>query len=902
VTSDEAVLAGVRVGITEVEGWIRMTLLLRKRGGGLMLHERHHTLWHCLLGMAVVLAAPCSIAQTAAAPSDLRNLEVLTSPTGLNPPATSSASSNSTPTSQSPAMGGDLDMPVSTVKSVDGAVDAGEEKAVSGPQHKAPVSSIGETEARARQAALQNQQIKAEDPQQRITAMPYPDIPALQALYTQVPSASGTLRRFGSEAFLLGAGNTDELPADLPVGPDYILGPGDQLVLNLWGSRSEHVNVAVDRQGQIALPEAGTVIVNGLTITKAQDAVQRALNSAFRDEHVEISMGRLRSVRVYVVGDVQRPGAYDVSSLSTALGVLYTAGGPTARGSLRILSVMREGRLVAKVDLYDFLIRGVRGAVERLQPGDTIVVPPVGPLVTVNGAVHHPAIYELNGESTLGQVLELAGGVLTTADLKQIEVTRVETNTRRTMLNLTLPAAPAEAQGVLAGFHIQGNDEVVLSQILPYNEAAVYLAGHVFRPGQYAYRDGITVADLIRSYRDVMPEPADRGQVVRLVAPDFHPVTIPFQLPDLLMGSTPILLQPFDTVEVFGRYDSDAPRVRIEGQVLHAGTYPMSAGMTVSALLNMAGGFDRSALRDVAGLTSYTLVDGKTVEIGHREIDLLSALARDTKADLALKPGDVLSIRQMTGWSDIGSSVTITGEIAHPGGYGFVPGERMSSVVRRAGGFLAEAYPAAAFFTRKQVQALAEQTRLDTIARLETTPIIVSAGTMSVSDQQQLQTSLQAQRQQAITALRAHPASGRLVVNLTEDVSKWENTAADIYLRAGDTIYIPKRPTFVLVNGQVYNSVAISLVPGHDVKWYLNKGGGATHSGDTKHTYLLRADGSVVVSDGFGRGITHAKVRPGDAVIVPEKIVGGGQVWRDVLAVSQSIISLALVAAVAGAF
>ncbi len=223
---------------------------------------------------------------------------------------------------------------------------------------------------------------------------------------------------------------------DLPAGPDYVLGPGDSLIVNMWGGESNRLTRTIDRQGQIDLPEAGTIMINGLTIAEAQNAIQQALSAQYHDEHVEISLGRLRTVRVYVVGDVQRPGAYDVSSLSTALSALYAAGGPTNRGSLRILRQYRGDRLVREIDLYDFLLKGVRSDVERLQPGDTLLVPPFGPQVTVEGMVHRPAIYELNGEKTLNQVIDLAGGVLDTASLKQINVARVLAQERRTMVSL----------------------------------------------------------------------------------------------------------------------------------------------------------------------------------------------------------------------------------------------------------------------------------------------------------------------------------------------------------------------------------------------------------------------------------------------------------------------------------
>jgi len=743
-----------------------------------------------------------------------------------------------------------------------------------------------------------------DQPQEIQRPSPYGDLMSLHDLYTQIPSAGGTLRRFGSDAFILGTGNANELPMDLPVGPDYVLGVGDNIAVNMWGGRSDRLRLTIDRQGQIALPEAGTITLDGLTIAQAQSAIQKALSTQFQGEHVEISLGRLRTVRVYVVGDVQRPGAYDVSSMSTPLSALYAAGGPTSRGSLRILRQYRGTQLVRQIDLYDFLLHGVRSNTDRLLPGDTILVPPVGPQVTVEGMVHRPAIYELNGETTLNQVLDLAGGMLISASLKQINVGRIEANERRTMLNLQLPGDADAVKKEIAGFQVQGGDDVVISQILPYNQQAVYLEGHVYRPGKYPYHDGMTINDLLKSYQDVMPEPADHAELIRLQPPDFRPETISINLSDVLIGNNAIPLQPFDLIRIYSRYEIDSPKVSIEGNVLRPGDYPMSQGMTVAGLVRMAGSFTRSAYRDEADLSSYVVQNGQKVLVGHSSVAVEKALDGDKNSDVALKPGDVVSIRQLAGWQDIGASVSITGEVEHAGSYGIEQGERLSSVLKRAGGFREDAYPTAAVLERVQVRELGEQARQQMIQRIETTPVSFKPGAMSTQDQATTQQSLQQQRDQVLTTLRSRPASGRMVINISEDISKWENTSADIELRAGDSLVIPKRPNFVMVSGQVYNPIAISYVPGRDVDWYLRKAGGATPYGNKKYIYVLRADGSIVPHGSIwtGNNLMNLRLRPGDSVFVPEKIVGGSQVWQNVMGAAQIMSTAALPIAIAGTF
>ena len=738
--------------------------------------------------------------------------------------------------------------------------------------------------------------------QLRLRAVPYKNIPSLHDLYSQVSPDAGKLRRFGSDTFKLGTGNASELPMDLPAGPDYVLGPGDTLVINMWGGQSNRLNRTIDRQGQIALPEAGTITIFGLTITQAQSAIQKALGTQFQNEHVEISLGRLRTVRIYVVGDVERPGAYDISSLSTPLNALYAAGGPTSRGSLRTLKHYRGKELVSEIDLYDLLLHGVRSQMDRLLSGDTILVPPVGPQVKVEGMVRRPAIYKLRGPQDVGEVLVLAGGPLVSASLAQIRVDRVEAHQRHTMLSAQIGDGAKGSDPKLPGLAMQDGDDVFVSPILPYNEQVVYLDGHVFRPGRYPWREGMTVNDLLHSYQDVMPEPADHGEIVRLQAPDFRPETIPFDLPNMLIGNDPIELKPFDVVRVFSRYEIDPPKVSIYGEVLRPGEYPMSQGMTVVGLVRMAGGFRRSAYREAADLTNYTVQNGEKVLLQHSVVDIGKALNGDNSADVPLDPGDVVGIRQLTGWKDIGASVTIDGEVKYPGTYGIQEGEHLSSVLKRVGGLREDAYPAGAVLDRVYVREVGEKNRQQMIDRIERTTPNVKSGLSSTQDQQSLLQAMQQQQQQVLASLRNHPASGRMVIQISSDIAKWENTPADIEMRAGDRLSMPKRPDFVVVSGQVYNATAISYAPGREADWYLRKAGGVTQSGNKKDIFIVRADGSVVGRSGgpWGRSVLTVRLRPGDSVIVPEKVVGGSQIWKDVIATAQIMSSVAITGAAAG--
>jgi protein involved in polysaccharide export with SLBB domain len=760
------------------------------------------------------------------------------------------------------------------------------------PSRKAPSRNQSRTEEQSNEITLKQRSI------------PYKNLPSLRDLYSQVTPEATRLQRFGSETFRLGTGNANQLPIDLPAGPDYVLGPGDSLVLNLWGSQSGRVARAIDRQGEIALPEAGSIVIAGQTIAQAQIVIQHALETQFQNERVEISLGRLHTVRVYVVGDVQRPGAYDLSALSTPLNALYAAGGPTSRGSLRTLKQYRGKDLVHEIDLYDFLLHGVRSESDHLQSGDTILVPPVGPQVAIGGMVRRPAIYELRGEQNLSEVLNLAGGLRVSANLNEIRVERVEAHQRHTMLSVQVADGSKDDSPNLPSFAMQDGDSVQVSPILPYNDQVVYLDGHVFRPGKYAWREGMTVNDLLHSYQDVMPEPAIHAEVIRLQPPDLHPETISFDLGDILDGSDPLTLRPFDVIRVFSRYEIDPPKVAIYGEVLRPGEYPMAQGMTVSGLLQMAGGFRRSAYRGEVDLSSYVIQGGEKVLVHHTAVAISRALDGDKAADVTLQPGDIVGVRQLTGWKDIGASVKVDGEVNFAGTYGIEEGERLSSVLKRVGGFRGDAYPAGATLQRVQVRELEEHNRQEMIHRIEATSPSVKSGLSTPQDQLSLMQAVQQQQQQVLASLRSHPSTGRLVIRISSEISKWENTSADIEMRAGDHLMIPKRPGFVLVSGQVYNATGVTFAPGRDAGWYLKRAGGVTRSGDKKEIFIVRADGSVVgrPDSMFGPTVLSTKLNPGDSVVVPEKAAGGSQFWRSLIGMAQVMSSVALTGAAVGAF
>jgi polysaccharide biosynthesis/export protein len=830
---------------------------------------------------------------------------------------------------------------------------------------------------------------------------PYSDIPSLYDLYEQVSPHSPKLGRFGMDVFENAPADTNELPMDLPAGPNYVVGPGDGLTINLWGGVASRMYRVVDREGRLSLPEIGPLMVSGETMSTVQQRVQQALRTQFRDVSADVSLARLRSVRVYVVGEVRYPGAYDISSLSTPLNALLAAGGPAQDGSLRMVKHYRGKQLVQNVDLYDLLLHGVRSDLDRLENGDTILVPPVGPEVTVEGTVRRPAIYELQGEETLAQVLQLAGGILPTAALRHIEVQRVVAHQKRSMLGLDIrkPEGSAEITRQLQSFAVQDGDIIRIFPIAPYNQDAVYLEGHALRPGRYSYHPGMRLGDLISSYSDLLPEPATQyAEIIRLKPPDYAPIVESFDLAAALAhpSSSP-QLEPLDTVRIFSRFDfhyapsvtvggdvrnpgmyrtsgvvrvrdaiyqaggvapdayldsaqlvrnlpdgklkimsinlrealngdplenvlleprdsilvhrnplkADPPSVYVQGEVVRPGRFPLTANLRVSDLLELAGGLKRSADRKTADLTSYNTSGPNAAKGEHQEINLEAALRGTRTQNPILKDGDVLTIKELPSWNDVGASVTIRGEVRHPGTYGIFPGDRLSSVLERAGGFLPTAYPQAAVLERPEVRKLQEKSRDELIQQVQqnATQVKVSINE-SAADQAALQNAALQQHKQVLEALHNAPISGRLVVHLTGNLGSFANSMDDIQVRAGDTLFVPKRPDFVVVTGQVYNSNAITFEPGRSAGWYLSRAGGVTGLGNRKAIFIVRADGSVVSGNGgvnsWWRGdVLPTRVGPGDTIVVPEKPIGGSTLWKNLIQISQVASSAAIAAAVA---
>ncbi len=828
---------------------------------------------------------------------------------------------------------------------------------------------------------------------------PYSDIPSLYDMYVQAIPRPKTPRRFGAEVFENGTRDSQLIPMDVPAGPDYIVGPGDGLSIDLWGGVSQRIFRVVDREGRVSLPEVGPVLVSGKSLADVQANLQETLRTQFRQVSAAVSLTRLRTIRVYEVGDIASPGAYDISSLSTPLNALFVAGGPTQKGSLRIVKHYRGDQLVQTVDLYDLLLHGVRSGLQQLENGDSVLVPPVGPQVTVEGMVRRPAVYELKDEKNLSSVLELAGGVLPTATLRHIEVQRLVAHQSQTMLSLDIPEVDNDFETTkkLEAFEIKDGDRIRVFPIAPYNKDAVYVEGHVVRPGRYSYRPNMRVTDVIASYNDLLPEPAAQyAEIIRLNAPDFHPTVEGFDLATALANPAQApSLQAMDTVRVFSRFDFENPptvsvlgdvrgpgtfrtagqihlsdavhlaggispdakiddaqvfryqpdgkmkifsvslnlalegdpsaniwlqsrdrllihkspdavepaSVYVQGAVGKPGRYPLTTNMTVADLIRTGGGLKPSADNQTADLTHYSWADKGELTGTHQSVTISEALAGETTANISLNNGDVLTIRQLPNWKDLGASISVKGEVKNPGAYGIKPGEKLSSVLERAGGFGPLAYPYGAVLMRREVREVEMSSRQEIVRRLKQEEINLKQLPDADTEQKNAKLTAIAETETTLQQLQSNPPIGRVVVRIPGELKNLKNTAADVPVRDGDVLLIPKKADYVMVNGQVFNPTAVSYRPGRSARWYLSQAGGTTQIADKKAVFVVRADGSVLSAKNNGAGWWSGDplgqtLKPGDSIVVPEAAPRiGTRNWQNLFQAGQLAASAALAVA-----
>ena len=697
---------------------------------------------------------------------------------------------------------------------------------------------------------------------------------------------------FGYDLFQ-GVPSTFAPVKDIQVPIDYVVGPGDTFNIQLYGNETASYMLTVGRDGRIKFPKLGPISVSGMGFDEARAALEHRVAQQLIGTQISVTMGDLRSIRVFVLGEAEKPGSYTVSGLSTMTNALFVSGGVKTIGSLRNIELKRNGRLVAVLDLYDLLLHGDTSGDRQLMPGDVIFIPPIGETTTVYGAVRRPAIYELKKEKTAEQVIEIAGGLSPDADGKLAQLERIDLLRGREMHNVDLTSNAGRNTELTNG------DKLRVPAIRPTLENSVELSGDVFRPGAFQYRPGLRLSDILGSFDELHPT-ADRHYVMirRQVPPEEKIEVISADLERALGArgtAADPLLHARDRIVVFdltaNRARSVAPIIEdlklqastaapaqvvtINGDVRVPGDYPLEPSMHISDLIRAGGSLEDSAYTGEAELSRYEVVDGKGRQTALIDVNLAAIRRNEPGADLELKPYDNLVIKKTAQW-ELPGTITLTGELRHPGKFPISRGETLSSVLKRAGGLTDLAFDEGAIFIRDELKQR-EKEQLDMLSnRLQSDLASLSlqaVSTSAITNGGGGGSAAQALAigQQLIQQLRNTKPVGRLVIDIHEVTKGRPGGPGDVLLRDGDMLLIPKKSQEITVLGEVQSPTSHIYRAGLSRDDYIAKSGGATQKADKKRIYIVRANGDVVSGGrtGWFRRSRALNMRPGDTIVVP---------------------------------
>ena len=632
-------------------------------------------------------------------------------------------------------------------------------------------------------------------------------------------------------------------PADrVPVSADYIIGPGDELLIRAWGQIDLDVHSRVDRNGAVYIPKVGNLNVAGLRYDQLQGFLKSHIGRIYQNFDLNVSMGELRSIDIFVVGQAKRPGRYTVSALSTLTNAVFACGGPSPTGSMRHIQLKRASTVIADFDLYDLLLKGDKSKDVQLQPQDVLYFAPVGPQVAMGGEVNTPAIYELKNETTLQDVLQLAGGLSTTAYGSKVYVEQIKDRENRSIEEMKLDASGMSRP-------LKDGDVLNFVPISPRFVNSVTLRGNVASPGRYPWHEGMRITDLI---------PDREFLITRQYWNQQNAINLQMQA----TGSR--LTGELNDVR------RNAPEINWDYAVIQ-----------------------RISDKDLSTeLLPFNL--GKAV------------LSHDEASNLLLKPGDIVTIfsqadlrvplEQQT------KLVRLEGEFVSAGIYRAQPGQGLRDLVASAGGLAPSAYLYAAVFTRESTKKQ-QQERLDMVIAQMERDLARQAATASrnarnADETNAARATLEAQRAN-VDKLRQLKAEGRIVLNLHPNDASVADIP-DIPLEDGDELYVPSRPIVVSVVGDVYNQGSFIQREGKTVSRYVRDAGGPTRAADKSKIFVVRANGAVVSKDaasGFWSGGFESMVlMPGDTVVVPEQL-NPGQALRNFKDWSQILFNFGLAAA-----
>ena len=721
-------------------------------------------------------------------------------------------------------------------------------------------------------------------------------VPAFQFLQIRVTllplkkTGEEALKPFGYRIFQQEASTYLTLNplSNVPVPSNYQVGPGDVLDVELYGNQNETYPLIVGRNGQISLPQLGPITVGGLLFSAVQSEIESRVAHQMIGVHASVTMAQTRSIQVFVMGDAFRPGVYTMSGLATVTSALYAAGGISKTGSLRRVQLIRNGKVVDRIDLYNLLIHGSTRHDAALLQGDVVFVPPVGHTVSIDGEVQRPAIYEIKNETTPAQVVALAGGLRPNADLADATVTRILPNGERVVLPLKLgPGGAAEG--------LRNGDYIHIPRLKPALDEAVTLQGNVYNPGVYAYQPGMRLTDVLRSVSELKPN-SDLHYVLirRKLPPDLHVEALSANLAQALAhphSAANIQLMPRDEITVFNltsnrdriiepilhslEAESTAEHpeqsVAIDGQVNVPGRYPLEPGMRIADLIRAGGGLSSAAYTGGAELARYVVGSDGVRRTRIYKINLTQALAGDPRDNLLLEPFDVLTVEEVSQWGRQ-ATVTLHGQVRFPGTYTIRPGETLKSVIERAGGLTPWAFPQGAVFTRTELQRREqhEMTLLAQRMRIELGVLALRASVTATGGAAGAAANTMIVAKSLLQELKTEHAVGRLVINLRKIMKSPANSPYDVILRNGDALYVPKFEQEVTVIGEVQDPTSHLYNPNLSRNAYIQLSGGLTSEADNSRIYVVRADGSVVTGhSSFWFSHSGTSIKPGDTIVVP---------------------------------
>jgi protein involved in polysaccharide export with SLBB domain len=690
-------------------------------------------------------------------------------------------------------------------------------------------------------------------------------------------------------ANLFGSVPSTFAPLDLaPVPSDYVIGPGDVLRIRVWGQVSFQTNLRVDRSGEVFLPQVGPVHVAGLPFSDLEEHLRDAIGRVYHNFNLTVDLGQIRAIQVYVAGEARRPGVYTVSSLSTLVDALFASGGPSVQGSMRRIQLRRGGAIVTEFDLYGLLVHGDKSKDVKLESGDVIFIPPSGPQAAVTGSVRNPAIYELRADESLAGLLANAGGVSSVAAEARISIERIENHSGRRAMEV------AYDDTGLATLPVDG-DLVRVYSMTPNYRDTVTLRGNTTNPGRFAWHPGMRISDLIPDKESLITRDYWwRRTQLGLPTPEFE------QVPGIDNLRQPTEQQQGQIGIPQGQPGNQQTQAwNQQGQTglqqnqsltaqQRASNSSLAAAQTSSTSRSLPPA-ERTEIQPPAPEIDWDYAVIERLDVGTLKTVLLPfdlgklVLQHDPSQDLELEAGDVVSIFSE---ADIRvplahqtKIVTLDGEFAHAGAYTVQPGETLRDLVERAGGLTPNAYLYGSEFTRESTRAL-QQARIDEY--VQSLDMQIQRGNLamissSVSSPQDLVSAASARNseQDLLASLRQIRATGRIVLTFSPEAGA-ASSIPNIPMEDGDRFVVPPLPATVNVVGAVYDQNSFLYAPGKKAGAYLQLAGGSNRDADSKHEFIIRADGEVVsrakVETLWGVGeFNNLRINPGDTVIVPEK-------------------------------